>query len=73
MRPSEQIARLRRDLQLCRQESMDLRVALVLLIEVLESSTVDLPVSEGFKLLAVIRKARVALGVANPKPERAKP
>ena len=50
-----------RTLQLARQEAMDLRVALVECVEVIESYVIDASVGA-----TAVLHARVALGVANP-------
>ena len=69
MQPSERVNQLERTLQLSRQESMDMRVALVSLLEASERATVFLQAEHGAGSPLVIEakdahhKARVALGV----------
>ena len=67
MRPSETIARQRRDLQLARQEAMDLRVALVECLEALVDLADYMGLSEDSPSGLAMAKARIALGVASPE------
>ena len=69
MQPSERVNQLERTLQLSRQESMDLRVALVSLLEASEAAITFMRAEHGagsplvIDALAAHHKARVALGV----------